>query len=175
MENPKICHYIKSQNSWKYLIKNYENIIPSQLLGSAQTGSALLQLSRHHILDTVCLAAMQLNWATPEFVPTQSLQMALFSDTIFIVSGVGGDGNHCHSKRQVVLSSPTLINCRVCWSSCLQPSFFPPSYTHLLGGKAWISPFPLSLTLKCSLSPSHLVPLLSFPLLPSNHYVLLFE
>lgn len=40
----------------------------------------------------------------------------------------------------------------------------PP--THLLGGKAWISPFPLSLALKRSLSPSHLAPLLSFPLLP---------
>lgn len=43
------------------------------------------------------------------------------------------------------------------------PRAFSPSLrscTHLLGGKAWISPFPLSLPLKRSLSPSHLAPLL---------------
>lgn len=62
-----------------------------------------------------------------------------------------------------------------CRSSCLLLDFPPvhsllpllhPSYLHLLGGKAWISPFPLSLALKRSLSPSHLAPLLSFPPLP---------
>lgn len=62
-----------------------------------------------------------------------------------------------------------------CRSSCLLLSLPPvhtllpllhPSYLHLLGGKAWISPFPLSLALKRSLSPSHLAPLLSFPPLP---------
>lgn len=50
-------------------------------------------------------------------------------------------------------------------SPCHVP-LLSPSYPHLLGGKAWISPFPLSLALKRLLSPSHLAPLLSFPLLP---------
>lgn len=58
------------------------------------------------------------------------------------------------------------------------PLRLPPSLhscPHLLGGKAWISPFPLSLPLKRSLSPSHLAPLLSFPLPPAAHYALLLK
>lgn len=51
---------------------------------------------------------MQLNWATPGVLPTLSLQMALFPDTIFIVRGVGGDGNHCAADAKKVLYSTTL-------------------------------------------------------------------
>lgn len=147
------------------MIKNCEKYKVPQLLGSAWTGSALLQLSRHHILDTVCLAAMQLNWATPVCSHSVSadgiVQMALYNfHCIWSRRGWKSLPQQTPSgfvlydpyqqQRPLVLSPATLI--------------LPPSYTHLLGGKAWISPFPLSLTLKCSLSPSHLVPLLSFPL-----------
>ncbi|KAG8007158.1 hypothetical protein GBF38_023325, partial [Nibea albiflora] len=70
---------------------------------------------------------MQLNGATPEFLPTLSLQMALFADTIFIVSGVGGDGNHCYSRRQAVLYSTTLIDGRESVAvSCQGPPPPPP-------------------------------------------------
>lgn len=64
-------------------------------------------LPRHHIPDTVCLAAVQLSGAAPRFRPSPSLQMALCSHTIFIVSAVGGDGNRCVCF--VVLDSKTLV------------------------------------------------------------------
>lgn len=120
-------------------------------------------LPRHHIPDTVCLAAVSLNGAAPRFLPTLSLQMALFSDTIFIVSAVGGDG-FCFfvfGPKDPCLEAGTggplcsLLSLRSC--------------PRLLGGKVWISPFPL----KRSLTPSHLALLLSFPL--GNHDALLLK
>lgn len=106
-------------------------------------------LPRHHLPDTVGLAA------APRFRAAPSLQMALCSHTIFIVSA-GGDGNR--GVCFVALDSKTPVGG---WD----PSPPPPlrSCPHLLGGKAWISPFPPSLPLKRSLSPSHLAPLLSSP------------
>lgn len=131
---------------------------------SSARGSAVGYMPTHHIPDTVCLARVQLNGAAPRSRPTLSLQMALFSDTLFIVSAVGGDGNHCCGRCWVFLGfvfffllySTTLGGGRDLWA--FSPSL--RSCPHLLGGKAWISPFPLSLPLKRSLSPSHLAPLL---------------
>lgn len=127
-------------------------------------GPAVAYLPRHHIPDTVCLAAVQLNGAAPRFLPTPSLQMALFSDTIFIVSAVGGDG-FCFvflffGPKDPCLEAGTggphcsLLSLRSC--------------PRLLGGEAWISPFPL----KLSFTSSHLTQL-SFPLYLGNHYALL--
>lgn len=113
--------------------------------------------------DTTCTVGPA--EAAPRSRPTPSLQITLFSDTIFIVSAVGGDGNHCCSRRRLflgffffVLYSTTLSGGGGGGSWAFSPSL--RSCPHLLGGKAWISPFPLSLPLKRSLSPSHLAPLL---------------
>lgn len=70
---------------------------------SSARGSAVGYMPTHHIPDTVCLARVQLNGAAPRSRPTLPLQMALFSDTLFIVSAVGGDGNHCCGRCRVFL------------------------------------------------------------------------
>lgn len=57
-------------------------------------------LPRHPIPDTVSLAGVQLDGDAPRSRPTPSQQMPLCSDTIFIVSAVGGDGNRCCSRRR---------------------------------------------------------------------------
>lgn len=93
--------------------------------------------------------------------PTPALQMPLFSDTIFIVSAVGGDGSHCCCRRRLFLGF-LLYSTTLGGGSTDRRAFGPPlrACPHLLGGKAWISPFPPSLPLKHLLSPSHLAPLL---------------
>lgn len=116
-------------------------------------------LPRHYIPDTVCLARGPLHAPLPS-PPTPALQMPLFSDTIFIVSAVGGDGSHCCCRRRLFLGF--LLYSTTLGGGTDRRTFGPPlrACPHLLGGKAWISPFPPSLPLKRLLSPSHLAPLL---------------
>lgn len=72
------------------------------------------------------------NRANPKFLPTLSLQMALFPDTIFIVSRVGGDGNRWCLRCQMCLSSATPSSSNSSWESAAGllagtcPPFRPP-------------------------------------------------
>lgn len=110
------------------------------------------------------------SWTGPlqSFFPLCLCRWHCFQTQFSLSGGVGGDGNDGCSRRQALLYSATPVDSRDLPLPPTHPPSSPPPGppTHLLGGKAWISPFPLSLALKRLLSPSHLAPLLSFPLLP---------
>lgn len=103
---------------------------------------------RHHIPDTVCRSTLSSHSVSADGI--------VFRHNLHCICSRRG----WKSPLRQTLGVSVFFHCtrRPSALRAFSPSLH--SCPHLLGGKAWISPFPLSLPLKRSLLPSHLAPLL---------------